>query len=170
MTTKRLVKISLFVSILCILSLFSIPIGTVPITLQTFGIFLIGILLGPYDGSLAVLGYLLLGSIGLPVFVGGKGGISVLIGPTGGYLVSFPIVAFILGYLTKIKSEVIRFLVLLLSVFIVYAFGVCYLKYVTGMDFIKSIKIGMVPFIIPDIIKAVAAYFISLELDKRIRF
>ncbi|MCX7904035.1 MAG: biotin transporter BioY [Caloramator sp.] len=168
MQIKRITKVAMFAAILSVLSFVSIPIGTVPITLQTFGVFLSGLVLGGKEGALAVLVYILLGAVGLPVFAGGRGGFEVLIGPTGGYLISFPIAAFILGKCVKFNNKILDMLIVILCVFIIYAIGVPYLKYVTGMDFQRALKIGMIPFIIPDIIKAATAYFISVEVNKRI--
>lgn len=165
---KKITKVALFAAILSVLSFVSIPIGTVPITLQTFGVFLAGLLLGAKEGAVACLVYILLGAVGLPVFAGGRGGLEVLIGPTGGYLISFPIAAFILGKGVNFKNRILDLLIVILCVFFIYAIGVPYLKYVIGLDFDKALKIGMIPFIIPDIIKAVAAYFISVEVNKRI--
>ena len=73
--------------------------GIVPITLQTFGVLLAGAVLGPLRGFLAVLLYLALGLAGLPVFSGGAAGFGVLVGPTAGYLVGFPLAAALTGYL-----------------------------------------------------------------------
>ncbi|MDO6354039.1 biotin transporter BioY [Caloramator sp. CAR-1] len=168
MHVKNVTKIALFAAILSVLSFVFIPIGTVPITLQTLGVFLASLLLGAKDGALAVLIYILLGAVGLPVFAGGRGGFEVLIGPTGGYLMSFPIAAYILGKGVKFNNKIFDMLIVILCVFIIYAIGVPYLKYVTGMDFKKALKIGMIPFIIPDIIKSAAAYLISVEVNKRI--
>ncbi len=76
---------------------FVIPIGLVPITGQTFAVLLTGALLGPRLGAMAMIAYLAEGACGLPFFVGGTGGILHLLGPTGGYLISYPAAAYITG-------------------------------------------------------------------------
>lgn len=79
-----------------------IPLGPfVPITLQTLAVALAGLLLGPWRGMFAVLLYLVLGLAGLPVFAGGAGGLAVLVGPTAGYLISFPLAAWVTGWLAQ---------------------------------------------------------------------
>ena len=79
----------------------AIPVGPVPITLQTFGVILAGAVLGAKRGLLAVLLYLAVGAIGLPVFAGGSAGLAPFFGPSVGYLVGFPFAAFLTGYLVE---------------------------------------------------------------------
>lgn len=79
----------------------AIPIGVVPITLQTFGVLLAGAVLGSKRGFLAVLLYVAVGTIGLPVFSGGSAGLAPYAGPTVGYLVSFPFAAFLTGFIVE---------------------------------------------------------------------
>lgn len=76
-----------------------LPITVVPVTLQVLMVYLAGALLGPVWGAISMLLYLLLGAIGLPVFAGGAGGLNVLVGLTGGYLVSYPVAAYLIGLL-----------------------------------------------------------------------
>jgi len=75
--------------------------GLVPITLQTFGVLLAGAVLGARRGALAVLLYLAVGAIGLPVFSGGSAGVAPFVGPTAGYLVAFPFAAFLCGFIVE---------------------------------------------------------------------
>src|SRR5256714_9314604 len=74
-----------------------IPIGPVPITGQTFAVLLTGALLGSRLGAMAMIAYLIEGASGLPFFAGGMSGLPHLLGPTGGYLISFPAAAFVTG-------------------------------------------------------------------------
>lgn len=96
--------VAVFAALLAALSLMPpIPIGPfgVPITLQTLGVALAGLCLGPWRGGLAVLLYLVVGAAGLPVFSGGAAGLAPFAGPTAGYLVSFPIHAFVIGLIAR---------------------------------------------------------------------
>ncbi len=88
LTVRRMAYIALMTALLCICAWITVPF-TVPFTMQTFGVFCALLLLGGRDGTLAILLYLLLGGVGLPVFSGFRGGLGSLLGPTGGYLVGF---------------------------------------------------------------------------------
>ncbi|KRQ87862.1 Biotin transporter BioY [Caloramator mitchellensis] len=168
MNIRKMTKIALFAALISVLSLVSIPIGTVPITLQTFAILLTGIVLGPTDGGLAVLTYILLGSIGLPVFAGGKAGFQVIFGPTGGYILSFPIAAYTAGMAIKQYNSIKQAVIIICSILVVYLIGVPYLKLMTGMDIYKALKIGLIPFIIPDMIKAFIALYLGKIIKRRV--
>ena len=86
---KRLAAVALATAVLCVCSWITVPFFLVPFTMQTFGVFCILLLLGGRNGTLAIALYLLLGGVGLPVFSGFRGGIGILLGPTGGYLIGF---------------------------------------------------------------------------------
>lgn len=140
-------------------ALIAIPIGPVPIVLQNFFIFLCGLLLGPRWGVASVFVYLLAGGIGLPVFAGGKGGIGVFLGPTGGYLFGYLPCVFLIGAISgkcghRPAGDI---LALLVGITVIYACGVPWLKMVTGMPFEKAFMLGMLPFLVGDGIKLAAA-------------
>jgi len=102
---KGMVFAALFAALTGAIAWFKIPLPftPVPITLQTLMVLLSGAMLGPYYGALSMIVYLLLGAIGLPVFAGGSSGIPSLLGPTGGYLLSYPVAAFVIGYMLQKK-------------------------------------------------------------------
>ena len=101
-TATDLALIAGFAAIIAACALLpAIPIGPVPITLQTFAVMLAGAVLGARRGFLAVLLYLALGAIGLPVFSGGAAGLAVFAGPTVGYLVAFPFAALLTGFIVE---------------------------------------------------------------------
>lgn len=91
--------IAVFAAFIAVCSIISIPIGAAPITLQTFAVVLAGAVLGASRGFLAALLYLAIGAIGLPVFAGGAAGLAPFVGPTVGYLISFPLVAWLTGFI-----------------------------------------------------------------------
>lgn len=93
-----LALIATFTAIIVVTSVVAIPVGAVPITLQTFSVLLAGAVLGARRGFLAVLLYLLLGAIGLPVFAGGASGLPTFVGPTAGYLIGMPFAALLTGF------------------------------------------------------------------------
>ena len=137
------------------------PFSPVPITGQTLGVLLIGALYGPWRGALCLLAYLGEGAAGLPVFAGGASGAAVLVGPTGGYLIAFPVAAAIVGLLVQPLRGVLsgwRALPgLLVGTIVIYLIGVPGLALSTGMGLLTAIEKGMLPFIPGDLIKVVVA-------------
>ena len=102
MKTKDLAYIALFAAITAVLGLVpAIQVGPVPITAQTLGVMLAGAVLGARRGFLSQLLFLVLVAIGLPLLASGTGGLAVFAGPTAGYLISWPIAAFVVGLLTE---------------------------------------------------------------------
>ncbi|MBI2655790.1 biotin transporter BioY [Candidatus Woesearchaeota archaeon] len=103
---KGMVFAALFAALTGAVAWFKIPLPftPVPITLQTLMVLLSGAMLGAYYGALAMIVYLLLGAIGLPVFAGGSAGFAALLGPSGGYLFSYPVAAFAVGYMLQKKK------------------------------------------------------------------
>jgi biotin transport system substrate-specific component len=149
---------SLFVAALAQVEI-PLPFTPVPITGQTFGVLLIGAALGSKRGTASLLLYLIEGAIGLPFFAGGAHGLSVLTGATAGYLVGFVGAAYVIGLLAERgleRSVRTSFIPFLFGTLIIYACGVTWLAVVLG-SFSKAVTLGMVPFIIGDIIKLVAA-------------
>ena len=162
MKVKDLVYIAIFTSIICAMSLVTIP-TTVPFTLQTMAIFICMFMLKPVDAIISVLLYIFIGAIGLPVFSNFRGGFGVLAGPTGGYIIGFIIMPFMrLIFKNKILSAII-------GLIICYIFGTIWfmLFNTSGIhSFWKILTICVLPFIIPDAIKMALAYLLS----KRLKF
>ena len=105
--TNELVICSIFASLTAILTQISIPLPAVPLTMQVFAVALCGLVLGKRLGFISQIIYVLLGTIGLPVFAQFSGGIGIILGPTGGFILSFPIIAFVVGYFSeKFKSTI----------------------------------------------------------------
>ncbi len=138
----------------------AIPIGAIPITGQTFAVLLTGALLGSRLGAAAIIVYLLEGACGLPFFAGGSGGVVHLLGPTGGYLVAFPAAAYITGafaengwdkhFFTAVAAMFVGSVVIILA-------GAAWFSVLMRTPLLSSLRIGVVPFILGDIIKIVLA-------------
>lgn len=131
-----------------------IPFSPVPLTLQPLAVLLVGIALGATRGSAAATLYLLEGAAGLPVFAQGHGGALWLIGPTAGYLLSYPVAAFVAGWFSERGwgSTVARALAgMLLALAIIYAGGWAWLAVLAGPR--AAWTMGIVPFVIADLIK-----------------
>lgn len=170
--TKGLALSASFAVLLGIFSLVSIPLpfDLVPITLQVLGVFLIASLLGPYYGALSCLIYLMFGAVGVPVFHGGTSGIPIILGPTGGYLVSFPIATLVGGSVSltvsrERKLELLRVAAgFALSLLVIYTLGTLWLMEYLHLTLLQAILLGTVPFIGFDIVKAIVAAPIAVRL------
>lgn len=168
---RGMVYASLFGALTAVGAYIIIPLPPVPITLQTLFLGLAGTLLGGRLGALSQVVYLLLGIIGLPVFAGGKAGLGVLFGPTGGYLIGFIAAAFVIGKLTALKVRP-GFLWLCLSLVagmvVLYALGVLQLAVVARLTPMKALVVGALPFLPGDGIKIVLTAWIALRLRERL--
>jgi len=169
---KRIAYISIFVTLTAIGAFIKIP-TFIPFTLQVFFVLLAGFVLGARGGFISQAAYLVLGLIGLPVFSNFTGGISAVFSPSFGFLLSFPITAALVGYLSDrigrnnfFKS----FLSLLTGLVPLYLLGLLYYMYymnrIMGIDvnIIKALQTAFLPFIAFDILKA----FIAVIVGRRI--
>jgi biotin transport system substrate-specific component len=138
-----------------------IPGNPVPFTLQNLGILVVGGALGLRRGGLAAAFYVGLGMIGLPLFAGGKGGLDVMFGATGGYLAGFVLAAALVGRLAELGWDRRiggAFGATLLGTAVIYLVGVPWLAVTMGLSAGEAFATGLVPFVLPDIAKlAVAA-------------
>ena len=151
-----------------------IPLPPVPITLQTLVLCVAAALLGARLGALSQVVYILLGIIGLPVFAGGKAGLGVLFGPTGGYLFGFMAGAYAIGKLIEFKKAPgfgwIAFSMAAGHI-VIYTLGVAQLSIIAELSLIKSVSIGVLPFLAGDVLKIIAGALITIKLwDKDIAF
>jgi biotin transport system substrate-specific component len=149
---------SLLVAIFAQVSI-PLPFTPVPITGQTFAVLLVGAALGSRRGILAMLLYLIEGALGLPFFAGGASGFQVLIGATAGYLIGFMAAAYLIGLLAERgldRSVKTSILPILAGTALIYIFGVSWLAIELG-SFSKAIAAGLLPFLIGDAIKLIAA-------------
>ncbi len=170
MKTKSMVLCAVFSAILCIFCVLTVPIGTVPVSMATFAIMLTAIILGPKKGSISVIIYILLGSVGLPVFSGFKGGFQVLVGPTGGYIWSYIFMVLLIGSVTKkyANSRIIIFISCVASIIICYIFGTVQFALVQGTSFVSALSVCVLPFIPFDILKAILAVFLGSAVKTRL--
>jgi biotin transport system substrate-specific component len=139
---------------------FPLPGSPVPFTMQTFGILVVGGALGLRRGAVAAILYVALGVVGLPFFAEGRGGLQVIWGATGGYLIGFIVAATLVGRLAELGWD--RRLggalgATLLGTLVIYAVGVPWLAVVTGLPADEAIKTGLLQFVIADTLKLVAA-------------
>jgi biotin transport system substrate-specific component len=155
--------------VLALASQISVPMVPVPITMQTFAITMIGVLYGWRLGALTVLAWLGEAIMGLPVLANGGGGLAPFVGPTAGYLVSFPIIAALAGYLAEkgwTGSHVVKsFLAHLSANILCLAIGGAWLAYLIGAE--KGLALGVIPFILGAVLKSALAAALLLALARR---
>ena len=172
LATRDIVYIGVFAVLIAICSWISIP-TTVPFTLQTFGVFMAVGVLGGKCGSLAVLVYILLGAVGVPVFAGFSEGVGVLLGMTGGYIVGFLFSALAMWGIEKLfgRKPVVEAVAMLLGLLVCYAFGtvwfmVVYSRQNRPAGLWTVLTWCVIPFIIPDLVKIGLALVIAPRVRK----
>ena len=170
LSVRDITLVGMCAALMAIFSQLSIPLPftTVPLTLQTFGVVIIAIILEHKLGTLTMLIWTLVGAIGLPVFAGFSGGFSVVIGPTGGYIIGFIIMAFIVGYAASKDNKVVLFAGVYLGQAIQYTCGVLQMKVVLGLGMHEALVAGLYPFILKGIIEVALAAMIALLIKKNL--
>lgn len=171
LSIQDLCVIGLCTAVIAIMAQISIPMPMgVPMTMQTFAITLTAIILGGKKGAIASLVYVLLGAIGLPVFAGFSGGYQHLVGPTGGFLISFPLMAYVIGYAAEKRqnSKAIFVVGVTLGTLLNYVVGVLMFCLITHSGVMTGITACVLPFIPTAIIKAVVAAVVGLQIRGRL--
>lgn len=161
---KDLVMCSLFSALISVCGIITVP-SAVPFTLQTFAVMLSVYVLGLKNGIISLIIYILLGIVGMPVFSGMQAGFGAIAGPTGGFIIGFIPMCFVFGLLIN-KSKV---LCCILSLSVLYLFGGVWYSAVTSSSLLAAFVISVVPFIIPDILKVLLAFFIGNRILKIIK-
>ena len=169
-SVKETVLVSVFTALTVIGGYIAIPLGPVPIVLSNFVIILSGLLLGSRKGAAVAFTYLLLGTLGLPVFAGGASGLARILGPTGGYLLGYLPGAFISGLISEHgkKSLFKDFLALTAGALAIYAAGIPWLKLSLDMHWKDAFLAGMVPFLIGDALKVTAGALVGTRMHERL--
>ena len=168
--THLLCRAALLCALLCVLSVISIPVSAVPVTAAVFGVFLCGMLLPPRYALAAVCGYLALGLVGLPVFSAFGSGIGVLLGPTGGYLWGYPLMALLpslarrsaAGRSPQQKTRLLLCITAaVLSLLICYAAGTAWYCILTRCTPMTALTLCVLPFVPFDLLKLAAAMLLG---------
>lgn len=169
--TYDMVYIAVFTVLIAVCSWISIP-AAVPFTLQTFAIFLAVTVLGGKRGTLAVVVYILLGITGIPVFAGFTGGVHILAGNTGGYIIGFIFSALVMWAMEAMlgKKLWVQALTMIIGLALCYAFGtiwfmVVYTRNAGAVGLVTVLGWCVIPFVIPDLIKVALA----LAMGKRLK-
>lgn len=169
-SVRSMVFMAVFAALICVAAPFSIQVGPIPITLATFAIYLAGAILGGKRGTVAVIVYILLGAVGLPVFSNFNGGFGALIGPTGGYIIGYIPLVLITGVFSDMNSKKHWTMIvgMLLGTVALYTFGTAWYMILTGKDIASSLTACALPFIPGDAIKIACVSAIAIPLKSRL--
>lgn len=173
--TLDTVYIALFAVIMAVCAWISIP-TTVPFTMQTFGVFIAMGLLGGRRGTVSILVYILLGAVGIPVFSGFSGGVGILFGTTGGYIIGFLGSALVYWGITKLLGTKpwVMILGMVLGLLVCYAFGTAwfmavYARTSGAIGLATALGWCVIPFIIPDLCKIALAFLLTKPLKRYVK-
>lgn len=166
--TKQMVLIALMTAVTCVLGPLSIPLpfSPVPISLTNFAIFLAIFILGMKNGTISFIIYLLLGAVGVPVFSSFRGGLQVLAGPTGGYLIGFIFLALIMGFaLDHFDRKLVPTIIgMIIGMAVCYAFGTVWLAKLLSLSFKEGLMMGVIPYLAGDVAKIIIAAIVGPKL------
>ena len=166
--TKQMVLIALMTAVTCVLGPLSIPLpfSPVPISLTNFAIFLAIFVLGMKNGTISFIIYLLLGAVGVPVFSSFRGGLQVLAGPTGGYLIGFIFLALIMGFaLDHFERKLVPTIIgMIIGMAVCYAFGTVWLAKLLSLSFKEGLMMGVIPYLAGDAAKIIIAAIVGPKL------
>ena len=164
-------RVALMAAFTAVAAQIAIPIEPVPFTLQVLAVVLTGLLLGPRNGALAMGIYLLVGAIGVPVFSGFRGGLGIVFGDTGGYLLAYPLAAALAGLAAgatvkapRRRALVVGFLWGGAGLAVIYALGATWLAVLTGLSPGAAVVAGVLPFVPFDLIKVGLAALVAVAV------
>ena len=167
--TKEVVCAGMFTAVLALLSQLAIPMPTgVPITLQTFAVALTGVVLAWKLGLASTIIYILLGTVGVPVFSEFSGGLHVLVGYTGGFIWGFLILVSLCGIGILMKNKVFGILLGIAGLAVCHLIGVLQFMAVAGMSFAESFLLASAPYLIKDVISVILAFIVGAQIRTRL--
>lgn len=166
LSARDITQVGIFTALTAVGAFISIPIGPVPITLQSFFVLLSGIILGSKKAMFSQITYLLLGLIGFPIFAGLSGGIQTIFKPSFGFIIGYVAAAYVVGKIAPINL----WAAVLTGTVVIYALGLPYMYYIlnimlkSNLSILRILQLGMLAFIPGDMLKALVTVFISKKL------
>ncbi len=170
---KQISKISLFAAFISVsvylIPPFMIPFVQIPFTMQTMFIILAGFIFTPFEAFLTVLLYVFIGAVGLPVYSGARGGMSVLLGPTGGFIMLFPLVSLLIATLKSKTKNIIYDLIvgIFIAIISLYLLANIWLSVTLSLNYWVAL-LSLLPFIPLDVVKLLLAYFVYIKLPNEL--
>jgi biotin transport system substrate-specific component len=162
--------IGLMTAVICILGPLSIPVGVIPISFTNFAIYFALYILGAKKATMSFIIYMLIGLVGAPVFSGFSGGPAKLLGPTGGYIIGFLFMALISGFFIDrfIDKWYLCVFGMILGTAVCYTFGTVWLSYQADLSMSAALALGVIPFILADLVKIIIVAFIGPQIRERL--
>lgn len=169
MSTRSIARCGVLVALLAASAWITVPLGPVPFTMQTFVLALLPQVVSTRDAVFTVVVYLLLGAVGVPVFSGFQGGLGVLMGPTGGYLLGFAAGMPVAGAVAHAdvlprRARGVAAGIALLAVS--YVLGTSQLMNVYGIDAPAALAVAVVPFVVPDVVKVAMSVGVAERINR----
>ena len=162
LSVRDLCLISVFAAMIIALSPIPIPLpGGIPVTLATFIIPFTGAVLGPKRGAIAALVYVLLGAVGLPIFSAFRGGLGMILGPTGGFLLTFPLLAWIVGSFADRKHRLWLAVGLVVGFVVNFSAGILYFSLVMQSSLQTAFLATTAPFLLVEPLKMAAVFLLA---------
>ncbi|MDR2889450.1 MAG: biotin transporter BioY [Lachnospiraceae bacterium] len=162
---RELCQIGVFTAVIAVMAQISIPMpSNVPFTLQTFAIALAGVVLGPRNGAACATLYVLLAAIGVPVLAGFSGGLGMVFGVTGGFILSFPLLALGAGLGARSGKVIGTVAGVTSGVIVNYLCGMIMYSFLTKSSLATAFIACVLPFILPDILKVIAVILVGKKL------
>lgn len=168
---KDMILSSVFAAVMCIFSVITVPVGAVPISMGIFALVLTACVLKPKQAVSAAAVYILIGIVGLPVFSGFRSGISVIAGPTGGYVLAYIPTAMLISCLASryaksvcavIKLSAVSFL----GVLVCYMAGTLQYMLITHVGAVEALLVCVVPFAVFDLLKCIAGAYLAYRIRR----
>ncbi len=164
---------ALLAAVICALAPWTIPLGPIPLSLASLGVYFASCVLDCKHGTAATVVYVLLGAAGMPVFSGGRGGFGVIAGPTGGYIIGYIFLALAGGLLIdlfgKEKRAWVYPLAMIAGTVVLYAFGTGWYMIATDAGFLPALAVCVLPFLAGDAVKIAAATAAGFNVRRALR-
>lgn len=165
LSTRNMILTGMFAAVLAVMSQLSLPMPSgVPMTIQVFAVALCGVVLGWKLGSVAMIIYILIGAFGAPVFANFGGGLGVIFGKTGGFILGYPFMAILCGLSEKVKSLWQKAFLCIIGLFLCHLSGTLQYMFLTGMSFPAAALLMSLPYLLKDAVLVIAAVVVGKTL------